>query len=159
MPRRQGHDLTEIELRILALLQDDPRQTNRALAEKLGIAPSTALNRVRDLEARGVLREFQARIDLGAVGRGLEALVSIRLQPKNAETVDRFVEHVWALPETIGLYLVSGANDALVHLAVRDSQDLRETVLGGISNFPGVVDEQTSLVFDHRSKTVIEPSI
>ncbi len=154
--RDQG--LSEIELRILALLQADPRQTNRALADALGIAPSTALNRVRDLESRGVLAGFQARVDLGALGRGLEAMVSIRLQPKNAETVDRFVDHVWALPETIGLYLVSGANDALVHLAVRDSQALRETVLNGISNFPGVVDEQTSLIFDHRSKTEIEPA-
>ena len=86
-------------------------------------------------------------------------MVSIRLQPKNAETVDLFVEHVWALPETIGLYLVSGANDALVHIAVRDSQALRDTVLNGISNFPGVVDEQTSLIFHHRSKTAIEPAL
>jgi DNA-binding Lrp family transcriptional regulator len=149
--------MTDLELHILALLQADPRRTNRSLAEAVGAAPSTAFNRVRDLEARKVITGYHARVDLAAIGRALQAMVFVRLHPKNAETVDRFVEHVWALPETVAVHLISGADDALVHLAVKDTNSLRETVLNGISNFPGVVDERTSLVFDHRQKAVIEP--
>jgi DNA-binding Lrp family transcriptional regulator len=142
---------------IVAALQADARQTNRALATKAGLAPSTTLNRVRDLENRGVIRGYHADIDLAALGRDLQALVFVRLQPKNDETVTRFVDHIWAMPETIAIHLISGTEDIVVHLAVADTEALQRAVLNQISNFPGVVDERTSLVFQHRQKPVVDP--
>ena len=64
--------------------------------------------------------------------------------------------HVWALPQTTAVYLITGSEDAIVHVAVTDSAELRETVLNGIST--GVVDEQTSLVFEHSTKRVVAPT-
>ena len=145
------------DVTIVAALQADARQTNRALASKAGLAPSTTLNRVRELETRGVVTGYHAEIDLPALGRDLQALVFVRLQPKNDETVSRFVEHIWAMPETIAIHLISGTEDIVVHLAVADTEALQRAVLNQISNFPGVVDERTSLVFQHRRKPVVEP--
>lgn len=138
-------------------LQRDARQTNRALAAKVGLAPSTTLARVRDLERRGVITGYHGEVDLSAVGRGVQALVFIRLQPKNDETVGRFTEHIWAMPETIAVHLITGIEDVLVHVAVADTESLQRAVLNQISNFPGVVDERTSLVFQHRRKSQIGP--
>ena len=81
----------------------------------------------------------------------------MRLQPKNDETVSRFVDHIWAMPETVAIHLISGTEDIVVHLAVADTGALQRAVLNQISNFPGVVDERTSLVFEHRRKPVVEP--
>ncbi|MEM9650509.1 MAG: Lrp/AsnC family transcriptional regulator [Actinomycetota bacterium] len=145
------------DLVLVRELQRDGRQTNRALAEAAGLAPSTSLGRIRDLEERGVFTGFHGHVDLGSLGRGLQALVFVRLQPKSDEIISRFSEHVWALPETIGLDLITGLEDLIIHLAVADAEALQRVVLNEISSFPGVFDERTSLLFQSRRKTVIEP--
>lgn len=151
------HPLSRNETAILAELQSDARQTNRALAQKVGLAASTTLDRTRDLERRGVITGYHADVDLRALGRTLQAFVSVRVNPKNEELVDRIVGHLWELPETIGLFLVSGGDDLLIQLAVRDTDHLRSLVLSEIASLEGVVDETTSLIFEHRRKTVVTP--
>lgn len=147
----------QTDLTLVRELQRDARQTNRSLAEKTGLAPSTSLARVRDLEQRGVLSGFHGQVDLGALGRGLQALVFVRLRPKNDETINRFLDHMWNKPETIALSLIAGAEDVIIHLAVADADSLQRVILNDISSFAGVYDERTSLLFSHRRKTVIEP--
>lgn len=142
---------------ILQCLQSDARQTNRALAAAVGLAPSTTLDRVRGLEQRGVVTGYHAEVDLAALGRPIQAIVALRLRPKTAEVVDRAVDHLWSLPETLGVLLVTGVDDIIVHLSVTDTDSLRQLVLAGISSIEGVVDERTSLVFEYRRKRVVEP--
>ncbi|MEM7339194.1 MAG: Lrp/AsnC family transcriptional regulator [Actinomycetota bacterium] len=139
-------------------LQRDARQTNRALADAAGLAPSTTLKRVRDLEHDGVITGYHAVLDSAALGRNLHALVFVRLQPKSDDVVNAFVEHVWALPATVGLHLISGTEDVVIHLAVPDAEALRQIVLSEISSYPGVFDERTSLSFEHRHKWVVDPA-
>ncbi|MBL6925459.1 MAG: winged helix-turn-helix transcriptional regulator, partial [Acidimicrobiia bacterium] len=67
------------DLQILAELQSDARQTNRALAATVGLAPSTTLDRVRSMEDRGVITGYHATTDLNALGRPIQAMVAIRL--------------------------------------------------------------------------------
>jgi DNA-binding Lrp family transcriptional regulator len=148
---------SEADLVLVSELQRDARQTNRALAKKSGLAPSTALNRIRDLEQRGVVRGYHADIDLAALGRTLQALVFVRLQPKSDDVIDGFLGHMWNLPETIGLHLITGVEDAVIHLAVTDAESLQRVIINEISSFPGVFDERTSLLFEHRRKHDIGP--
>jgi len=147
----------EIDLTLLSELQRDARQTNRALAAKVGLAPSTTLNRVRELEDRGAITGYHAEVDLSVLGRGLQALVFVRLQPKSDDIIAGFLDHMWSLPETIGVHLITGIEDVVIHLALTDAEALQSVILNQISSFPGVFDERTSLLFEHRRKRVIEP--
>lgn len=147
----------EIDLLLLHELQADARQTNRALAAKVGLAPSTTLNRVRELERSRVIGGYHADVDLAALGRGLQALVFVRLQPKSDDIIAGFLDHMWTLPETIGVHLITGIEDAVIHLALADAEALQSVILNQISSFPGVFDERTSLLFEHRRKRVVDP--
>ncbi|MGI9598019.1 MAG: Lrp/AsnC family transcriptional regulator [Acidimicrobiales bacterium] len=146
-----------IDLLLVRELQSAARQTNRALAEKAGLAPSTTLARVRDLEQRRVLTGYHGQVELAALGRGLQALVFVRLQPKNDDIIGSFLEHMWDQPETIAVDLITGVEDVIIHLALADAEALQRLILNEISSFPGVFDERTSLLFEHRRKNVIEP--
>jgi len=150
-------DVDRTDIQILTALQSDARQTNRALAGTVGLAPSTTLDRVRSLEERGVITGYHATTDLNALGRPIQAMVAIRLRPKTAAIVDQVVERLWSLPETLAVFMLSGIDDILVHLSVSDTEALRHLVLDRISSIEGVVDERTSLVFEHRRRTVLEP--
>lgn len=151
-------NIDETDARILAELQSDARQTNRALAAAVGVAPSTSLDRVRDLERRGVITGYGADVDIAALGRPVQAMVAVRLRPKTSEIVDGFVDAVWQLPEALSVTLVTGVDDVLVHLSVPTVDLLRSLVLDHIARAPGVVDERTSIVFEHRRRRVVTPA-
>ncbi len=147
--------LSRSERDIVTQLQSDGRTTKRALAEQIGLAPSTTLEKVRDLEQRGVIAGYHADVPLEALGRPMQAFVSIRVRPKTEPIVEALVDRLWALPETLGVFIVSGDDDILVHLGVRDTQELRRIVLQNIANAEGVIDETTSLIFEYRRKHVV----
>ncbi|MCH1452410.1 MAG: Lrp/AsnC ligand binding domain-containing protein [Acidimicrobiales bacterium] len=71
--------------------------------------------------------------------------------------VEAITEHLWGLEEVVGIFVVSGVDDILVQLAVRDTDHLRDVVVAEVAGLDGVVDETTSLIFEHRRKVVISP--
>lgn len=144
--------MDDADLRIVRELQRDARISNKTLAARVGLAPSTTLARVRALEQRQVITGYRACVDPQKLGNPIEALVFVRLRPKNDDVVRRFVEAAWAIEATVGLYLVTGGDDAIVHVTVPSTDSLRATVLNRISTIEGVVDERTSLIFEHRAR-------
>lgn len=147
--------MDDIDRQIIDELQTDARRSNKDLALACGVSPSTMLHRMRALEAAGVIRGYHADIAPEALGRHVEALVSVRLQPKTPAAVEEFMAAIWSLDETIAVTMLTGAYDVLVHVSVRDVRALSETVLTAVANAPHVSDEQTSIVFEHRAKKVL----
>ena len=109
-------------------LQNDARQTNKALADKVGVAPSTCLERVRELRARGVITGFTATVDPAAVGRPMEAIMSIQQASAQRQATENLLEHASSLPETVRVMALTGTTDFIVHVAVRDMAHLRDLV-------------------------------
>lgn len=146
----------ELDLAILTRLQHDVRQTNRDLADALGIAPSTCLARVRALRDRGVIRGAHAEVDLAAIGRDAQAMVSLKIRPQAFGAAGAFQHYIAGLPETLAVFMVSGSSDFLVHVAVPDTARLRDFVLA-LAKRPEIADIRTAIVFEHTRKPVIEP--
>src|ERR1700759_509689 len=72
--------LDEADHKILRILAADARTPNNVLAGQVGGPPSTCLMRVRRLQDAGVIRGFRAELAPEALGRPLQAIVSVRLQ-------------------------------------------------------------------------------
>ena len=81
--------LDELDKAILRELQVDARRTNRAIAAAVGVSASTALERTRSLRDRGVIRGAVLDLNLAAVGRGVQALIAIRIRPPSRTVVSR----------------------------------------------------------------------
>ncbi|TDE53180.1 Lrp/AsnC family transcriptional regulator [Nonomuraea mesophila] len=139
--------LDSIDLEILRILQNDARITNRQLAEAVGIAPSTCLGRVSRLRSAGVIERYTLRVNSAALGRPLEALLAVRLQPHRQPYVDAFVEHVLAQPETRTLYHLTGPDDYIIHVAAVDAADLQRFVLNELTSRLEVALVHTNLIF------------
>jgi DNA-binding Lrp family transcriptional regulator len=142
-------DITELDATDRALLlelQKDARQTNKALAAKVGVAPSTCLERVRELRAQGVIRGFRADVDPAAVGRGMEAILSIQQRVADRNAIERLLGDAASLPETVRVMALTGTTDFIVHVAVRDMEHLRDLVWS-LTERREVARLQSSLVF------------
>jgi DNA-binding Lrp family transcriptional regulator len=140
--------LDRIDFAILVVLQKNARVANNRLAETVGVAPSTCLERVRRLARLGVLRGHHADVEPGAFGIGLEAMIAVRLRTHSRDVVDSFRNHVVELPEVRSVFHVTGGDDFLVHVAVRDSDHLRDLALDSFTTRPEVDHIQTRLIFE-----------
>lgn len=142
-------DLDDVDRRILRELHDDARIPNSALAEAVGIAASTCHGRVRRLQETGVIRGFFADVDPAAVGRPLQAMISVSLQANARGKIRTFIRDIRQLPQVIDVYFLAGADDYILHVAARDTEDLRSFVVEKLNAQPDVAGTQTSLIFEH----------
>ncbi|KFD44523.1 MULTISPECIES: Lrp/AsnC family transcriptional regulator [Cellulosimicrobium] len=141
--------LDDVDRRILDVLATDARATNAAVAARVGIAASTCHARVRALVDRGVIRGFRADVDPAALGRGLEALIAIRLQAGARKGLEAFRDYLLTLPDVEGVFFVTGDRDFLLHVAVADSDALRDLVSRTLSVRPEVAGTSTTVIFEH----------
>jgi DNA-binding Lrp family transcriptional regulator len=148
--------MDELDSAIVQELQRDARQTNRELARHLGVAPSTCLERVRLLRARGVIRGYHAEIDPSALNRKVEAFVSIRLRPLNRDVIDSFKAALVKLPEVIAVYVLAGDEDLLAHVTARDLDHLHAFLIDRLSQPREVVTFRSQIVFQSVHKQVRE---
>jgi DNA-binding Lrp family transcriptional regulator len=139
----------QTDLRILHVLADDARIPNNALAERVGVAPSTCLGRVRALRERGIIRGYHADIDPAALGRPIQAMIAVRLQAHARGHIPDFMAKIATLPEVLNVFFLGGANDFLVHIAATTTQNLRDFVVVNLSGNPDVALTETNLIFEH----------
>ncbi|MBS0214568.1 MAG: Lrp/AsnC family transcriptional regulator [Proteobacteria bacterium] len=142
--------LDRIDLNLLRLLRKNARLPNKELADLSGIAPSTALERIRRLQQNGTLLGYHAEVAPAAVGIGLQAMVTVRLRRHSRALVDSFHSHLLGLHEVMAFYHLAGADDFLVHVGVRDSDHLREFALSAFTERDEVAHIETHLIFEFR---------
>ena len=145
-------ELDEIDYELLRLLSSNARMTNTDLAEAAGIAPSTCITRVRALVSRGVISGFNANINPAAIGLSSQVLISVTLRAGARSHLADFMNEMRSLPEVIQVFFLGGAEDFIVHLAVRDNDHVREFVLENLSSNATVASTRTNMVFEHFHK-------
>jgi DNA-binding Lrp family transcriptional regulator len=153
-PVRPSKDVQPVEIdgvdrRILTALHADARMSNSALAERVGIAPSTCHGRVRRLQELGVIRGFYADIDPAAIGLTLQAMISVSLQSNARGKIRNFIQQIRRKPQVMDVYFLAGADDFILHVAARDTDDLRSFVVENLNADADVAGTQTSLIFEH----------
>lgn len=140
--------LDRIDIKILRALQKDGRLSNKELAAHVGLAPSSCLERVRRLRRDGALKGFRAEIDPEALGIGLQAMISVRMRSHRSSEMEDFTTRALAEKEVLSIYYLAGPDDFLVHVAVKNTNHLRDFV-AHLPEFGEVAHIQTALIFEH----------
>ncbi|MEJ6488950.1 Lrp/AsnC family transcriptional regulator [Leucobacter sp. USCH14] len=151
---RDGADLDDVDRKIVDELQANGRITNAELAERVGVAASTCIARVRSLVARKIITGFTASVDPRAIGLDLEVLVSVTVRSGARQRITELAEELRGLPEVMQLFFLGGVEDFIIHLAVRDSDHVRDFVVEHLSAHPAISSTRTSIVFSHHQNPV-----
>jgi Lrp/AsnC family leucine-responsive transcriptional regulator len=104
----------------------------------VGLSASACHRRVRALEAAGVIERYVALLDAEQVGRGLVVIVLATLENQKRETLEAFERAVEGVEEVMECYLMTGAEDYLLRLLVRDARDYERVHRERLSGLPGV---------------------
>jgi DNA-binding Lrp family transcriptional regulator len=149
--KQSNRSLDNTDLEILSLLYSDARLSNKEIAHKVNLAPSSCLERIRRLQSDKVIQGTRLLIDMNALGGHIQAMVSVRLSDHNRTTVDQFQADVLPLPEVISVYHMGGDIDFLVHVTVNDSIHLRDFVFNALTARAEVQHVETALVYESQT--------
>lgn len=145
--------MDEVDAKIVELLRADARLPTSTIATRVGVAPSTAHARVRGLVERGVIAGFHAVVAPAAVGRPLQAMVAVRLRVHARANLRQFARRLAVLPGVLNVFFLAGSDDFQIHVATRDSDELRDFVADNLSTNPEVAMTETHLIFEHLPGT------
>ena len=136
--------LSETDAKLLAILQADGRRSYADLGADLGMAGPSAHERVKKLEARGVIRGYSADLDPAALGLGVLAFTWVTQAPGTIATdlMPFFAE----IPEVEECHHVAGEADYILKIRARDMEHLG-LVVRQVQVTPNVFSTETDVVF------------
>lgn len=120
--------LDRIDIRILAELQRNGRITNTALADAVGLSQSPCLQRLRRLEASGVIRGYGVRLDVGRLADAITVFTEVTLADHRREDFGTFESGIQRFPEVAECHMVSGGYDYLLKVIARSVSDYQATM-------------------------------
>jgi Lrp/AsnC family leucine-responsive transcriptional regulator len=133
-----------IDYQILALLQDDARTTQMAIAEAVGLSQPAVADRVRKLEERGAIQGYVARLEPRLLGNDIRAFVGVRIvHPRHH---DGFIRKILEIDEVLECHRVAGLDSYLLKVVTRDTASLDELVSETLRRIPGVTRTHTTVV-------------
>lgn len=138
--------LDEIDRKILRILQSDSRLTNAELSEQVVLSPTPCLRRVKRLEAEGYIRGYRATVDRNKLGLSVMVFAQITLDQQIESALEVFEEAIQKRPEIISCYLMTGDNDYLLQVVVRDLDHYAELVRNHLSQIPPIRNIKSSFV-------------
>jgi len=113
-------DVDPINAAILRALSRDGRISNLSLADLVGLSQSACLRRVQDMERRGVIRGYRARLDPHLTGRGFVVYVAVGLSEHTKDAQLTFERAMARADEVTECHNVSGAFEYMLRVEVAD---------------------------------------
>lgn len=151
--------LDRIDLKIINTLQSDGRITNIELAEKVGLSATPCLNRVKKLEAAGVISGYAALIDPIAAGYEICAFVLIQINNHTRKAADDFAAAVKRTPAVVESNMISGKLDYLLRVYARNLPHYEEILRDQISELPHVASLESLFVINANSQSRMKISM
>ncbi|SEL00791.1 transcriptional regulator, AsnC family [Pseudoxanthomonas sp. GM95] len=141
-----GLRLDRYDLKILRILSTDARITKSSLAEQINLSITPAWERVRKLEAAGLIRGYRAIIDWQRMFRSSQVLVQIVLGHHTAHSMRSFAQRMCDAPEVAFCYATGGGIDFIAMIQCRDIEHYQTFMEGLLQEDLGIERYYTYVV-------------
>ena len=148
MNSKKPIQLDAIDWRIIEALQADGRASLSSLGKKVGLSQPAVSERVKRLEARGVIEGYSARINFRAVGLDLLAIARIKTTFANLQACLKLFA---SMPEILEVHRVTGEDCLIIKVLVPRAEQL-EAVIDRLAKYGSVT---TSIVLSSQPPTAI----
>ena len=139
-------ELDSKDIQILSLLLNNARLSNKEIAAKIEIAQSSTHDRIKKLTHKGYLKGAFAQIDQKKLGLNIEVMLAIKLNKQHRSIIADFIKKASQLPGVIQLFHMAGNNDFILHVGVKDSDELRSFILDKLSTLDYIQSTETTMV-------------
>lgn len=148
--------LDYIDKKLLHLLQNDSKKTNKELSLLLNLSVTAVYERIKRLEREGIISKYVAIVDKQKVNRGFVVFCHIKLMQHTRESVKQFEAEVLSLDEVAECYHVSGDYDYILKIYVSDMQSYREFMISKLTALKNIGSTHSIfMIGEVKTSTVI----
>ena len=138
--------MDKTDIGIIRCLTEDARMNASQIGARVNLSVSAVIERMKKLEASGLIRRYTAVIDERMAGFDTQALISVRLEhPKYNQS---FTEQMCAHPAVMECFYITGDFDYMARVTVSSAEELTK-VLNDIKLIPGVSMTRTFVVLEN----------
>ena len=138
--------LDATDLRILTLLQENAKYTNKEIAARLGMTTTPVYERIRRLEENGYIRGYAALLDKEKMGFQLVAYCNVQLKEHAQAFLRQFEDDVLHLNEVVECYHIAGMFDYLLKVIVKDMAAYQNFIVNKLAALDNIGNVQSSFV-------------
>ncbi|MEL7122792.1 MAG: Lrp/AsnC family transcriptional regulator [Bacteroidota bacterium] len=149
--------LDAIDKRILNILQDNGKLTNKEIAARLGMTVTPVYERIKKLEEYGFIQKYVALIDTSKLGFQLVAFCNVSLKEHSKAFLSRFEEEIKKFDEVITCYHIAGQFDYLLKVVIKDMEAYQNFIVNKLASLENIGNVQSSFVMtDVKSSTAVK---
>ena len=151
-------DLDYKDKHLLEEIQPNSRITNTELAKRIGLSPSSTLERVKKLEVSGIIEKYITLLNPRKAGYSCFTFVEIKLARHGETPVEDFISSITLIPEVLECHHITGEADFLLRVATKDIPAYEELILHQLSALANVQSMKTSVVlstFKNETKLTV----
>lgn len=138
--------LDATDLKIVSMLAGNAKLRIKEMAGALGLSTTPVFERIKKLEASGIIRGYHAEIDHKKLGRGLLAICSISLQEHRSAYLEAFERDIVNFEEVVECYHVAGQFDYLLKVRTSDMDAYQRFVAKKLASIHNIARVQSSFV-------------
>ena len=144
----ETHQLDKTDLLLLKILQENGRISIKELAQRVHLSPTPVFDRVRRLEASGVIERYTTVLNAAKLGQGFLVFCSVKLRRMGKDIAHDFVERIKDIPEVAECYNISGEFDYLLKIYAPDMQYYNEFCINVLGTIESLGSIQSSFVMN-----------
>ena len=156
--RSISRELDGTDRQILTLVQKDSSLAQAEIGKRVGLSTAAVHERVKKLEAAGVIKRWTAVVDPKAVGAQVCAFVEVFFEHPRFEK--GFIERAKKLDAVLECHHITGEFSLLLKVRVADMPALQELLLERLSSHEGVRQTRTVMVLSTvKEETFVETTV
>ncbi|WP_027137506.1 Lrp/AsnC family transcriptional regulator [Gaetbulibacter saemankumensis] len=142
-----------IDKKLLKYLQEDSKQTNKELSNKLNLSVTAVYERIRKLEREGFIGKYVALVNKKLVNKDFVAFCHVKLTRHSQDYVMKFEKEVTSLSEVLECYHLSGDYDYLLKVMVQDMNSFREFMVNKLTSINHIGSTHSMFVINEVKHT------
>lgn len=144
------HQLDEIDIKLLDILQKNGRTRRNDLADQVGLSLPSVSERLRKLEENGIITGYYAKVDPKVLGKDITAFIVVSVD--SSKHHQQFIEHANTTEEILECHAITGEGSHLLKIRTENASTL-EKLLAKIQSWQGVTGTLTSVVLSTTKET------
>jgi len=144
----------DMDFRILAALQEDSRTPLARIGEVVGLSPPAVLERIKKLEAAGVITGYRTIIDSRRIGLDITAFIGVMISHPSG--IPAFEQRIAELTDVLECHHVTGAWTLLLKAKTANTSSLEE-LISRVRSIDGVARTETMVVLSTHTERVQLP--
>ena len=140
--------LDQTDLKILRILQQNARLTNKELAAQVNLSTTPVFERLKRMERNGYIKKYVAVLDAEKLNRGFIVFCNVKMRRLSKEIARDFMERMLNIPEVTECYNISGQFDYMLKIHAPDMRYYQEFVLNQLGTIENLGSLESTFVMD-----------